>query len=167
MTMIVRDTICMQHAIVCHMMCITSEINNNAHSPRTCWRPRCLARGLCHMNTTCLPVKSTRQHVRSTHPVRQPLERRHRSPCTLQHDPRVVGLCRAWRAAACRHDGPQSRGQQQAYCKDIMAYNGILTRRRHTVSGVGAHSPRGDSFPCGRPFGPRWSRPGVLSSRWV
>ena len=74
------------HAIVCHMMCMASEINNNAHSPRTCWCPRCLARGLCHMNMTCLPVKSTRQHVRSTHPVRQPPERRHRSPCTLQHD---------------------------------------------------------------------------------
>ena len=59
-------------------------INNRAHSPRTCWRPRCLARGLCHMNMTCLPVKSTRQHVRSTHPVRQPPERRHRSPCTTQ-----------------------------------------------------------------------------------
>ena len=28
---------------------------------------------------------------------------------------------RAWRAAAYRHDGPQSRGQQQAHCKDIMA----------------------------------------------
>ena len=125
--MIVRDTICMQHAIVCHMMCIASEINNNAHSPRTCWRPRCLARGLCHMNTTCLPVKSTRQHVRSTHPVRQPPEKRHRSPCTLQHDSRVVALLsRAWRVAACRHDDTQSRGQQQAYCKDIMAYNGIL-----------------------------------------
>ena len=120
------------HAIVYHMMCIASEINNNAHSLRTCWCPRCLARGLCHMNTTCLPVKSTRQHVRSTHPVRQPLERRHRSPCTLQHDPRVVGLCRAWRAAACRHDGPQSRGQQQAHCRDIMAYKRHPPRRRHT-----------------------------------
>ena len=73
------------------------------------------------------PCQSTRQHVRSTHPVRQPPEKRHRSPCTLQHDSRVVALLsRAWRVAACRHDDTQSRGQQQAYCKDIMAYNGIL-----------------------------------------
>ena len=147
------------------MMCTASEINNNALSPRTYWRPRCLDRGLCRMNTTCLPVKSTHQHVRSTHPVRQPPERRHRSPCTLQHDSRVVGLLsHAWRAAACRHDGTQSCGQQQTHCRDIMAYEKkSSTTSAHGPAAAETHLPM-TAFAAS--FRPARFRPGVLSSRW-